>query len=115
MSHKVTTVEIDLNVRIGLWVTFVGLDDCDGPVESGQVVNVVESESGIHGDGMVMDVDHDKQLVYLSVAWKALRLSVDDLVDRWHETGGVPDGEPVSLSEYLGMTDEEYARWLIAP
>lgn len=37
---------------------------------------------------------------------------VDDWVDRWHETDGAPDGEAVSLAQYLGLTDAEYAQWV---
>jgi hypothetical protein len=34
--------------------------------------------------------------------------AIDDAIDRWHN--GPNDGVP--LSEYLGMTREEYSRWV---
>jgi hypothetical protein len=34
--------------------------------------------------------------------------SLDDLVDRWHEG----DGEGVELHEYLGMSWDEYCKWV---
>jgi hypothetical protein len=37
---------------------------------------------------------------------------VDDFVEAWHESG---DEETRSLSEYLGMTEEEYGVWVITP
>jgi hypothetical protein len=36
---------------------------------------------------------------------------VDDFVDQWHESPYM-DETSVSLSDYLGMTDEEYEVWL---
>lgn len=37
---------------------------------------------------------------------------VDDYVDAWHKSGAE---EVRSLSEYLGMTDEEYGVWVMTP
>lgn len=37
---------------------------------------------------------------------------IDDFVGRWHD---LPDGEQRSLSEYLGMTEEEYGVWMMDP
>jgi hypothetical protein len=34
-------------------------------------------------------------------------------IECWHETDGAPYGEPVELREYLGLTDEQYWRWLV--
>jgi hypothetical protein len=34
---------------------------------------------------------------------------IDDFVEAWHESD---DSEHRSLSQYLGMTDDEYAVWL---
>lgn len=39
----------------------------------------------------------------------------DDMVDRWHDTGGAPDGQPVDLHDYLGMTEDQYGEWLRDP
>jgi len=33
---------------------------------------------------------------------------LDDLIERWHEG----DGEGMELHEYLGMSREEYRRWV---
>ena len=35
---------------------------------------------------------------------------IDDFIDRWHEA---PAGQ--ELPEYLGMTEQEYARWVRRP
>jgi len=37
---------------------------------------------------------------------------IHDFVDAWHESG---DDEKRTLEDYLGMTDEEYSVWLMAP
>lgn len=66
-----TTVVIDSNVRTPNG-TFTGMEDCDGPVSPGGVVNVVEPESGLFGGALVTAVDEEKQLVFLSVAWNTL-------------------------------------------
>jgi hypothetical protein len=36
--------------------------------------------------------------------------AIDDFVTEWHQ-----GPSPLRLSEYLGMTDEEYAYWLLHP
>jgi hypothetical protein len=36
--------------------------------------------------------------------------AIDDHVEAWHSSG---DDEPRPLSSYLGMTDEEYAVWVM--
>lgn len=79
-----TRVEIDLNVRVrGNW-TYTGLEDADGPVEVGDIVQVFEPESGLEGHGRVEEVDEARQLIYLSVDWASVRepddraLSADD-------------------------------------
>ncbi len=36
---------------------------------------------------------------------------IDDFVEAWHKSG---TGEKRSLSEYLGMTDDEYAVWVMS-
>lgn len=67
-----TRVEIDLNVRVrGNW-TFSGMEDADGPVAVGDVVEAYEAESGLVGPGRVEDVDEARHLIYLSVDWDAL-------------------------------------------
>jgi hypothetical protein len=37
---------------------------------------------------------------------------IDDFIGRWHDA---PDTEHRSLSEYLGMTEEEYGLWVMDP
>lgn len=32
---------------------------------------------------------------------------IDDLIEQWHESDS-----PLSLAEYLGMTEEQYNRWV---
>jgi hypothetical protein len=34
-------------------------------------------------------------------------------VECWHDTDGAPYGEQVELREYLGLSEEQYWRWLI--
>lgn len=35
-----------------------------------------------------------------------------DLTDRWHNAEGAPDGKAVGLPEFLGLTREQFGRWL---
>jgi len=78
-------VEIDLNVRVrGNW-TFTGIEDADGPVTVGDIVRVVEPESGLEGSGRVEEVDAERRLIFLSVDWASIAelppaLTFDDLV-----------------------------------
>lgn len=44
------------------------------------------------------------------LAGEALPEEIDDYVDTWHRT---PSG--LQLNEFLGMSQEEYARWLRNP
>lgn len=46
----------------------------------------------------------------LCVQGHALPEDIDDFVDEWHDS----DSE-VSLSEYLGMSSDEYESWMHAP
>lgn len=49
------------------------------------------------------------------LAGHALATDADDWVDAWHEA---PDDSPIShisLSEYLGMSEDEYALWVERP
>jgi hypothetical protein len=34
-------------------------------------------------------------------------------IERWHDTNGAPHGKRIELREYLGLTDEQYRRWLV--
>lgn len=77
-TESAVWVDIDPNVRTGRGLTFTGIEDVHGgPIEEGQVVNVREPESGLHGGGLVTSIDHERGLVYLSIAWDTLRLPAD--------------------------------------
>jgi hypothetical protein len=84
-DDSIVTVKIDLNVRVRKNLTFSGLEDCSGPVAAGDLVHVVEPESGIHGDALVSEVDEELQLVYLLVPWGKLidPEALAQTVDRW--------------------------------
>lgn len=36
----------------------------------------------------------------------------NELVNRWHDANGVPDGVPVKMHEYMGLTWTEYLAWV---
>ena len=67
-----TRIEIDLNCRVP-GGTYAGFENCEGPVEIGQDVEVFESESGINGIARVTEIDAEVGLVYLSLSWSSLR------------------------------------------
>lgn len=77
MQHR-TRVQIDLNVRVRGNGTFAGLDDASGPVAVGDVVEVYESESGLAGEGTVTEIDGDRELIFLSLDWAALKVAPAD-------------------------------------
>jgi hypothetical protein len=37
---------------------------------------------------------------------------IDDFIDRWHDQPRGGDGRAVSISEFLGMTRDEYKAWV---
>lgn len=69
----VTSVEIDLNVRVRGTETYVGIEDVNGYAKIGDFVQVFESESTLVGLGRITEVDAAKRLVYLAVDWANLR------------------------------------------
>lgn len=69
-----TRIEIDPNVRVHGNDTRAGLEDVEGSLAVGLVVEVYESESGLVGTGCVTEIDSTKGLVYLSVDWSSLRV-----------------------------------------
>lgn len=78
--------EIDLNVRIGRGMTFVGFEDITpaGELpEPGEVIVVGESESRAMGAALVLSLDHDTELIYLSISWRSLWIppDADELAD----------------------------------
>lgn len=70
-------VRIDLNVRVRGGRTFAGFEDFDGfdaaDLHIGEAVTVYEPESGLRGEGSVVEVDRAKRLVVLAVDWSSLR------------------------------------------
>lgn len=69
-----TRVEIDPNVRVRGQLTYAGFEDVTGPLSVGQTVEVFESESGLVGEGRVVEIDTATQLVYLGVNWGSLTI-----------------------------------------
>ena len=68
-----STVEIDLNVRVRNNETFSAFRHIHGSVPArGDVVDVVEPECGLGGKAIVTEVDHTKGIVYLAVEWANL-------------------------------------------
>ena len=63
----VTTVHIDQAVRISDALSMVWLQDCLGPVEPGDVVRVVDLDTGAYGGAQVYWVNEKHHVVYLSV------------------------------------------------
>ncbi len=68
------TVDIDLNVRVRGNQTVSGFEDVSGLLAVGDVVEVREPESGLHGRARVTDIDVAKRLVYLAVDWPELEV-----------------------------------------
>ncbi|HEY9371026.1 hypothetical protein [Streptomyces sp.] len=69
-------VRIDLNIRVRGNRTLADFDDVDGDAADlhiGQAVTVYEPESGLRGEGSVVEVDPTKQVVILAVDWPSLR------------------------------------------
>jgi len=68
-----TRIAIDPNVRVKGNRTYAGLEDVDGgPVAVGDRVRVWEPEGDISGFATVVDLDQDRNLVYLEVNWWTL-------------------------------------------
>jgi hypothetical protein len=76
-----TRVSIDLNVRVRGRQTYAGYEDADGPLVVGENVEVYEAESGLVGQGRVVEVDEEKRLVFLAVDWGTLRFT-DEALDQ---------------------------------
>lgn len=68
-----STVVIDLNVRLGHSETFSGLEDVTGPIAVGDRVTAIETESGLTGPAYVTAIEPERGLVYLRIAWNQLR------------------------------------------
>jgi hypothetical protein len=65
-------VDIDLNVRVRGNQTFTGIEDVHGPIDVGDEVLVREPESGVRGNGRIVEIDHQRRVVYLDVDWPSL-------------------------------------------
>lgn len=72
-----TVADIDLNVRCGPndSLTYVGFEDVDGEFAISDWIEVRELESGVVGKGCVVEIDVDKELVYILVKWHDLRVT----------------------------------------
>lgn len=58
------------------------------------------------------EVRHDAPTFFsLYAAGRISEDQIDSFVEAWHESG---DEETRSLAEYLGMTDDEYAVWVMS-
>lgn len=67
-----TRIVIDPNIRVRGNLTLADSGDVSGPMpEVGDDVVAVEAESGLHGPACVVDIDRDRDLIYLSVDWLA--------------------------------------------
>lgn len=71
-------IEIDPNIRVQHNWTRTGTEYADGPLESGQEVEVYESESGLTGPGRVEEINHINGFVILSVDWKRCTFPDDE-------------------------------------
>jgi hypothetical protein len=71
-----TRVAIDPNVRVRGNGTYVGFEDITGAIALNEPVEVYEPESGLTGQGCVIDIDAENELVYLSVDWSSLAEAV---------------------------------------
>jgi hypothetical protein len=66
-NQPATTVHIDKAVRVNDALSMVWLSDCHGPVEPGDVVRVVDLDTGAYGGAQVYWVNEKHHVVYLSV------------------------------------------------
>lgn len=57
-----------------------------------------------------MSDDRSKTFIDLCLSGEASMEDVDDFVDAWHDGAG-----KLSLREGLGMSEQEYARWINDP
>src|SRR5215475_15637479 len=59
--------------------------------------------------------DEAQTFVGACLARQAFAEDVDDWVQAWHDSGGAPTGNPVSLDSFLGFTCEEGDLWAERP
>lgn len=60
--------------------------------------------------GRKADINENMSFIEKVLAGDALDTEIDDYVEQWHQNGG-----DLSLAEFLGLTDEEYALWVEQP
>jgi hypothetical protein len=68
-----TRIRIDPNIRVRGNHTLAERHDVDGPILVGTAVEVYEPEADIVGNGRVVEVDTDRDLIVLAVDWPSLR------------------------------------------
>lgn len=101
-----TRVAIDPNIRIRGNSTYAGFEDVDGPIAVGEMVEVIESESGLVGQGKVTEIDGERKLVYLSVDWASL-------TDMGTSSNGTPShGGVFYLTGSSSLISEGCAGWM---
>jgi len=67
-----TLVEFDPNVRVRGQLTYVLFEGATAPLRVGEWVNLIEPESGLQGEGQVIEVVLEQCLAYLSVDWASI-------------------------------------------
>jgi hypothetical protein len=85
MTDQRPRIEIDPNVRVRGNKAYAGFEDVQAagqltrtrlrgiPVSAGQRVLAWEPEDDIVTDAVVVDMDEDRQLIYLAVEWGSWR------------------------------------------
>lgn len=68
-----SVANIDPNVRVRGNQTFVGYEHLEGVVELGKPILCWENETDSVADGVVTDIDVQRRVVYIDVAWKSFR------------------------------------------
>src|ERR1700721_3091569 len=51
----------------------------------------------------------------LLMGGEVLSQDIDDFVDAWHDGADDDASSPIELSEFLGMTEDEYRLWVEQP
>jgi hypothetical protein len=63
-------VAVDLNVRIGRYGTYSGFEDVQGEMpKQWDFVLAWEREDNIVTNGIITEIDPDRKLIYLTIAW----------------------------------------------
>lgn len=106
-------VRIDPNIRVHGQDTLVGFEDVEGidalVLHIGEVVTVYEPESGLRGEGSIIEVDPVKQLVTLAVDWSSLRPE-DDWAEWDAQVAALLAGAEERLKQPLKVDDLDELR-----